>query len=106
LALAIAASPMVVTSYDAADGVLKKIVVIAQKSAHSLGEVPIALTAWTGDFIKEANLSDVKALITLMPGLSGLSAGNFLDSISVRGISTNAFGIGGDSSVGIYKEGV
>lgn len=106
LALAIAASPVVLTANAAADALLEEIVVTAQKSAQSLDEVPIALTAFTGDFIKEANLSDVKKLISLTPGLSGLSPDNFLDSISVRGISTNAFGIGGDSSIGIYKDGI
>ena len=106
LALAIAASPVVLTVNAAADGLLEEIVVTAQKSAQPLDEVPIALTAFTGDFIKEAKLTDIKKLISLTPGLAGLSPDSFLDTISVRGVSTNAFGIGGDSSIGIYKDGV
>jgi len=106
LALAIAASPVVLAVNAAADVLLEEIVVTAQKSAQSLDEVPIALTAFTGDFIKEAKLTDIKKLISLTPGLAGLSRSNYLDTISVRGVSTNAFGIGGDSSIGIYKDGV
>jgi iron complex outermembrane receptor protein len=106
LALAIAASPVILAANAAADALLEEIVVTAQKSAQSLDEVPIALTAFTGDFIKEAKLTDIKKLISLTPGLAGLSRSNYLDTISVRGVSTNAFGIGGDSSIGIYKDGV
>ena len=96
LALAITASPVILAANAAADALLEEIVVTAQKSAQSLDEVPIALTAFSGDFIKEAKLTDIKKLISLTPGLAGLSRSNYLDTISVRGVSTNAFGIGGE----------
>lgn len=85
---------------------LEEVIVTAQKRAESLQEVPIAMTAFSGDFIQEAKLTDLKKLVAYTPGLAGQSTDSFLDSISVRGISTNAFGIGGDSSIGVYKDGV
>jgi iron complex outermembrane receptor protein len=85
---------------------LEEIVVIAQKREEGLSSVPIALSAFTGNFIKETKITDIKQLIRYTPGLAGESTDSFLDSISVRGISSNSFGIGGDSSIGIFKDGV
>lgn len=106
LALAIAGAPMALSANEDTSAMLEEIVVTAQKRSESLQDVPIALSAFTGDFIKEANLTDIKKLIAYTPGVAGLSTDSFLDSISVRGVSTNSFGIGGDSSIGIYKDGV
>lgn len=106
LALAIAAAPVVLTGEAAAGALLEEIIVTAQKRSESLQDVPIALSAFTGDFIKDTKITDIKKLVAFTPGLAGQSPTNFLDAISVRGISTNSFGIGGDSSVGVYKDGV
>jgi iron complex outermembrane recepter protein len=106
LALAIATAPLAFTATADTSFVLEEIVVTAQKRSESLQDVPIALSAFTGDFIKETKLTDVKQLVAFTPGLAGQSSGGSLDSISVRGVSTNAFGIGGDSSIGIYKDGI
>ncbi len=105
LAIAIATSPIAYAADDTSFA-LEEIIVTAQKRAESSQDVPIALSAFSGNFIKEAKLSDVKKLVAFTPGLAGQSTDSFLDSISVRGISTNSFGIGGDSSIGIYKDGV
>jgi len=106
LALAIAAAPVVLTGEAAAGALLEEIIVTAQKRSESLQDVPIALSAFTGNFIKEAKVTDIKKLVAFTPGLAGQSPDSFLDTISVRGVSTNSFGIGGDSSIGIYKDGV
>jgi len=106
LALAIATAPLAFTATADTSFVLEEIVVTAQKRSESLQDVPIALSAFTSDFIKETKLTDVKQLVAFTPGLAGQTSGGFLDSISVRGVSTNAFGIGGDSSIGIYKDGI
>ena len=105
LAIATATVPMTLTA-NAASTLLEEVIVTAQKRAESSQDVPIALSAFGGDFIKDVKLTDVKKLIAFTPGLAGQSTDSFLDSISVRGVSTNSFGIGGDSSIGIYKDGV
>ncbi len=109
LALAIASVPMAFAANaeeQAQSFMLEEIVVTAQKREESLSDVPIALSAFSDSFIKETKINDVKQLVRFTPGLSGESKDSFLDTLSVRGISTNSFGIGGDSSVGIYRDGV
>jgi iron complex outermembrane receptor protein len=106
LAVAIASTPMMLSANQETSALLEEIIVTAQKRSESLQDVPIALSAFTGDFIKTANLTDIKKLVAYTPGLAGWSTDSFLDSLSVRGVSTNSFGIGGDSSIGIYKDGV
>lgn len=97
---------LALTPVSANAQILEEIIVTAQKRVEALQDVPIAIAAFSGDFIKEAKVTDIKKLVAYTPGLSGQSTDSFLDSLSVRGISTNAFGIGGDSSIGIYKDGV
>lgn len=119
LAIAIAASPMISMANEAVQeknaqeesapekaSRIEKIIVSAQKTSEPLSQVPIALSAFTGDFIQKAKVNDVKQIVRFTPGLSGESTDSFIDSLSVRGISTNGFGIGGDSSLGIYKDGI
>jgi iron complex outermembrane recepter protein len=85
---------------------LEEIIVTATKRAESVMEVPIAIQALSGDFIREVNLNDVKDLVTFTPGVTGNSKDSFIDSVRVRGIVTNDFGNGGDPSIGMYKDGL
>ena len=69
-------------------------------------DVPLAITAMSGDFMREVNLDDVKDLIAFTPGVTGNTKDSFLDYVSVRGIRTIDFGNGGDPSVSVYKNGL
>ena len=79
------------------------IVVTATKKNESLQEVPLAVTALTGDFMEKVHLSDVKDIIAYSPGVNGNANSSFLDSVSVRGIRTDDYGAGGDGSLGFFK---
>lgn len=79
------------------------IYVTATKREESIMEVPLAITAITGDFARQVNLNDVKDIILWTPGITGNSQDSFIDAVSVRGILTNDFGVGGDPSVGFFK---
>ncbi len=83
-----------------------EIIVSATKRAESIQDVPLAITAYSADFIREVNLEDVKDLVTFTPGISGNSFDSFIDFVNVRGILTNDFGVGGDPSVGFFKNGL
>ncbi|MFN3959984.1 MAG: TonB-dependent receptor [Parvularculaceae bacterium] len=83
-----------------------EIIVTATKRAESIQDVPLAITAYSGDFVREVNLEDVKDLVTYTPGITGNSLDSFIDFINVRGIVTNDFGVGGDPSVGFFKNGL
>lgn len=83
-----------------------EIVVTAQKRAESIQDVPLAISAFGGEFVRDVNLDDVKDLVTFTPGVTGNTFDSFIDYINVRGISTNDFGVGGDPSVPFFKNGL
>ena len=83
-----------------------EVIVRATKRATSIQDVPLAITALSGDFVSEVNLNDVKDLITYSPGVTGNSQDSFIDAVAIRGIRTQDFGVGGDPSVGFFKNGI
>jgi len=85
---------------------LEEIIVTATKRAESVMDVPLAITALSGDFIRDVNLNDIKDLIAFTPGITGNSQDSFMDFVSVRGIRTIDFGNGGDPSVSMYRDGL
>lgn len=85
---------------------LEEIIVTSQKRSQSVQDVPIAMSAFDAAFVERTNLDDVKDLIKFSPGFAGDSKDSFIDFITVRGISTNDFGIGGDPSIGFFKNGL
>jgi len=85
---------------------LDEIIVTATKRAESVMDVPLAITAMSGQTIRDLNLNDVKDLIAFTPGITGNSKDSFVDFVSVRGIRTIDFGNGGDPSVSMYKNGL
>ena len=83
----------------------EEIIVTAQKRAESIQDVPLAISAFSGEFVRDVNLDDVKDLVNFTPGVTGNTFDSFIDFINVRGISTNDFGAGGDPSVPFFKNG-
>ncbi|MEQ8861116.1 MAG: TonB-dependent receptor [Pseudomonadales bacterium] len=90
----------------AASGVIEEIVVTVQRRAEALSDVPLAVTALSGEFIRDTNLDDVKDLVLYTPGLTGNSKDSFIDILNIRGVLTNDFGVGGDPSVSVFKNGL
>ena len=82
---------------------LEEIVVTATKRGESVQDVPLAITAFSGDFSRNVNLDDVKDLITFTPGVTGNSKDSFIDAVSIRGVRTQDFGVGGDPSAAFFK---
>jgi len=85
---------------------LEEVVVTAQKREQSLQEVPISVSAFSGEFIESTKMANAKQLALLTPGVYGNTDDSFLDTINIRGISTNDFGVGAEPSVGLYQDGV
>jgi len=104
--MARAVSAVVVTTAVSAPAwsqVLEEVLVTATKRTESVQDVPLAITALSGDFVNEVNLNDVKDLVSYTPGVTGNSQDSFIDAISVRGIRTQDFGVGGDPSSAFFK---
>ena len=104
--MAKAVSAAVLTSAIAAPAfsqTLEEVMVTATKRSESIQDVPLAITALSGEFVSKVNLDDVKDLVSFTPGVTGNSQDSFIDAISVRGIRTQDFGVGGDPSTAFFK---
>lgn len=104
--LIVAALAVAVAAPALAAAELEEIVVTAQKREQTLQEIPVAVSAYSGDFIAETNITDIRGLVDLTPGFNGKTEDSFIDALAIRGIVTNDFGIGGDPSVAIFTDGV
>ncbi len=85
---------------------LGEVIVTAQKRQQSLQDVPLSVSAFSGEFLQEARLGDIRGLVDFTPGFSGNTEDSFTDALAMRGIATNDFGIGGDPSVAVFIDGV
>jgi iron complex outermembrane recepter protein len=103
LPLAVAAQEA--PSATAAAGI-EEIIVTAQKRAQSLQDVPLSVSAFSAEMLKQGGMADVRALVDFTPGFSGNTEDGFTDALSMRGIATNDFGIGGDPSVAVFVDGI
>lgn len=86
---------------------LETITVTAQKRTQNLQEVPVSVTAISGDQMAESVIKDLYDLQTNVPGLGAFqnqSATN--SSFSIRGVGTSSQNFGLESSVGLYVDGV
>lgn len=78
-------------------------IVTVGKRPERVLTVPVAMSAYDAAFIERTNLDDVKDLIKFSPGFAGDSKDSFIDFVNIRGISTIDYGVGGDPSVGFFK---
>jgi iron complex outermembrane receptor protein len=105
VALVLGPSLLCLASGTFAQGV-EEILVTAQKREQRLQDVPISVSAYSGELLEDAHIDDVKDLVTITPGFTGKTEDSFTDALAIRGISTNDFGIGGDPSVALFQDGV
>jgi len=85
---------------------LDEVIVTAQKRQQSLQDVPLSVSAFSGDMLKESRMADIRAIVDFTPGFSGKTEDGFTDALAMRGIATNDFGIGGDPSVAMFVDGI
>ena len=99
LALAIATA-----SSGAYAAQLEEVIVTAQKRAQSLQDVPISMTAVSGQKMDDAGITNFEALSEFVPNLS-ITENAVNTIISMRGISVGA-NQSFEQSVGVYVDGV
>ncbi len=106
LSLALSA-PMSFAQETEQEGRLETITVTAQKRTQNLQEVPVSVTAFTGDEMAEAVIKDMYDLQTKVPGLGAFQSQSATNSsFSIRGVGTSSQNFGLESSVGLYVDGV
>lgn len=93
------------TQKRSANRMLEEVVVTAQKREESLQEVPIAIAAYSQQKLDAMGIESVQDLEKISPGLTITNAAGF-NIAYLRGIGTDAFLPGADSSVPFYIDGV
>ena len=90
---------------------LQEVIVTAERREANLQDVPIAITAFSGQTIQDRALGNITALSMLTPGVN-LDAGapfsgdKSVLSASIRGIGQDDFAFNLNPGVGVYLDGV
>ena len=83
------------------------IVVTAQGRSQSLADVPIAVSAVSGELLEKSGVSDIRDMNQVAPSLLVSSTGNEANgSARIRGIGTVGDNPGLESSVAVFVDGV
>jgi iron complex outermembrane receptor protein len=85
---------------------LGKITVTAQNRTQEMQDVPIALSILTAKQVDTVAATDLSRMNLFVPGLMVDSTDPTQPTYRLRGIETNDFGIGTDSAVGVYVNGI
>ncbi len=87
--------------------IFEEIVVLAQKRAQNIMEVPVAVSVISGAQIENAGIKDIFDLQQNVPSLIvGQSQTATTSNFSIRGIGSTSNNFGVESSVGLYVDGV
>ncbi len=97
-----------VTPVPTGDAVVADIVVTAQRRAQRLQDVPIAITAITGQDLVKTGVVDLADIAAAVPGLAitGFAGVNASNLVSIRGVSGQLAPIGASQATAIYLDGV
>ncbi|WP_321325419.1 TonB-dependent receptor [uncultured Parasphingorhabdus sp.] len=107
--VALAALTLPMTAYaqdsDAEDSI---IIVTAQGREQALQEVPVAVSAFNGELLEQARITDVTSLQTATPSLAVVTSNRpgTSTSISLRGLGTSGNDPGLEAAVGFSVDGV
>ena len=80
---------------------LEEIVVTAQKREQRLIDVPMSITAMTGEMLENKGIHNINDLSFAVPSLSVMELGSGWQAIAIRGVNNS---IGNASLVGLYVD--
>ncbi len=104
VALACSASNAVSQTIEAPDLRLEEMIVTSQKIAENIQDVPISVTAVSGEKLADAGIENLEDLTAYLPNIHFTESG-FSTQVRVRGIgSDNSQGF--EQSVGMYIDGI
>ena len=91
-----------------ADNVIEKIMITASKKQESIQASNVAVTAFSGDALRELNLTDSTDIASQTPGLNiGTPVGEGNNpSISLRGVGLNDFNDNNEGPIAVYRDEV
>jgi len=86
---------------------LDEIIVTAQKRAENVQNVPISITAFSGESLAARGLTDLTDVARFVPNFDMPTSNNQRNvSIRIRGIGSSGTNPGIESSVGVFLDGV
>jgi outer membrane receptor protein involved in Fe transport len=87
--------------------VLEEVIVTAQKREQNLQDVPVAVSAFTGEMLAQSGVRDMFELQANAPSLRvGQTQNSSTATFGIRGVFTSSQNFGLESSVGLYVDGV
>jgi iron complex outermembrane recepter protein len=84
--------------------VIEEIVVTAQKREESLNDVPIAISAFSGEDLRALGITDTRDLGAIVPGFSFAESGYSVPIYALRGVGFNEASQTASATVGIYAD--
>ena len=90
---------------SAQSSVIEEIVVTAQKRQQSMQDVPIAVTAFTGDMVDDFGFEDTRDIFYQTPNVD-VSQYSYGASITIRGNPTLNNALGGEGNVALYFDDI
>ena len=96
-----------IPNFALAEGELEEVVVTAQKRKQNLQDVPVAVSAFSGEVLRDSGVRDMFELTSIAPSLTVTAAQtSTTTAFGIRGIFTSSQNFGLESSVGLYVDGV
>ncbi|WP_070157250.1 TonB-dependent receptor [Sphingobium phenoxybenzoativorans] len=87
------------------EGGLSDIIVTATRREERLQDIPVAVTAVTGDTLANSGISDVREVMFAVPGFTGGRNFGVLQP-SIRGVGSSGNSPGDEANVALYVDGI
>jgi iron complex outermembrane receptor protein len=101
VAAVLAAAPTnAVYAQAASSGGLEEVVVTAQRRTENLQDVPLSITAMTGETLSQLNVTTVEEFIRFLPSVTTATLGPGQSNIYMRGLSIGTLGTQGSGTNG------
>ncbi|EED32869.1 TonB-dependent receptor, plug [gamma proteobacterium NOR5-3] len=87
-------------------GALEEVIITAQKRSESLQDVPVAVSAFTGETMETLGITNASELVAITPGLSVQNQAGSNRNYFLRGVGTSDVHLTAASAVGQYFDGI
>lgn len=93
---------------DQADssGAIEEVIVTATKRSERMLDVPISMSAFSGESIDQTGIRELKEMAEFIPNLMISQENDFRSQVTIRGVGAHSRNIGFDTRVGVYVDGV
>jgi iron complex outermembrane receptor protein len=85
---------------------LEEVVVTAQKRSQAVTDIPMSITAFTGETMKDAGVRDTTDIAALVPGMAFSDSPTGPPIYTMRGVGFNESSTQASSTVGVYVDEV